>query len=282
MKTVRFPIGEVIFREDDPSDCMYEIRQGRVGIFLDYEGENQRKIAELTADQFLGEMGMIEDVPRSATAVALQDGTALLRIDEAELAEYFLDRSEQLLQLMKQISSRTRERTVQYYDTCRALAAAVAAEKSGTEKDAGLKNELEEISKTAEKTAKKKRYNPAVNTALFRYVLQDLEETEGNRELVKASLAERLTVRHLELKKIHVNPDDEFTDPNIGPSDRIIAEYMDLIQVLQFQKADIFEEPVLVNKMKAGGYMLLNGHHRWAAALQRGLSKIHVSVMNPD
>ena len=282
MKTVRFPIGEVIFRQDDPSDCMYEIRSGRVGIYLDYEGENQKKIAELTADQFLGEMGMIEDVPRSATAVALSDGTALMKIDDAELGEYFLDRPEQLLQLMKQLSSRIRERTVQYYDTCRALAAAVAAEKSGTEKDESLKNELEEISKTAEKTANKKRYNPAVNTALFRYVLQDLEETEGNRELTKASLVERLTVRHLELKQIHVNPDDEFTDPNIGPSDRIISEYMDLIQVLQFQKADIFEEPILVNKMKAGGYMLLNGHHRWAAALQRGLSKIHVSIMNPD
>ena len=57
---------------------------------------------------------------------------------------------------------------------------------------------------------------------------------------------------------------------------------MDLIRNLQFQHSDIFDEPVLVNRMKAGGYMILNGHHRWAAALQRGLDRLHVQIMNPE
>ncbi len=282
MKMLSFSIGEVIFRQDEASDHMYEICQGRVGIFLDYESENQKMIAELSAGQFLGEMGMIEDLPRSATAVALQDGTALLAVAEDEIPAYFRDRPEQMLLLMKQLSFRIRERTQQYDDTRRALAAAIAAEKEGSEKDAVLQQELETISAAAEATAKKKSYNPMVNTSLFQYVLQDLEETEGNRELIKAGVVERLTVRHLPIKEMHVNPEDEFTDPNIGPSDRIISEYMELIRTLQYQKADIFEEPVIVNKMKAGGYMLLNGHHRWAAALQRGLTRLHVSITNPD
>ena len=28
--------------------------------------------------------------------------------------------------------------------------------------------------------------------------------------------------------------------------------------------------------------MILNGHHRWAAALQRGLDRLHVQLMNPE
>ena len=282
MKKTSFPIGAVIFRQGDHSDFLYEICQGRVGVFLDYETENQKKIAELSEGQYFGEMGLIEDSPRSATAVALQDGTVLLTLTEEELPAYYGEKPEQVLELMKQLSSRIRERTGQYYDVCRALAASVAAEKEGAGKDEALRQEMESIAETAEKPRKKTHYNPVVKTALFQYVLEDLEKTEGNRELVKASLFERRMVRHLPLKELHVNPDDEFTDPEIGPSDRIISEYMELIKILQFQKADIFEEPVLVNKMKAGGYMLLNGHHRWAAAWKRGMEKIHASIMNPD
>ena len=191
-------------------------------------------------------------------------------------------KTDRLLDLMRQLSARTRERTLQYHEVCRALSAAVAAHKQGAEKDPALKQELEHISQAAEKRTKKKSYNPAVNTALFRYVLDDLEKTEGNRELVRVGFLERRRVRHLSPRELHVNPDDEFTDPNIGPSDRIISEYMDLIRNLQFQHSDIFDEPVLVNRMKAGGYMILNGHHRWAAALQRGLDRLHVQLMNPE
>ena len=262
-----FSLGDVIFRQQDPSDLVYEICRGRVGIFLDYETENQKMIADLSDGQFFGEMGVIEGSPRSATAVSLADGTLLRPVTEDELPAFLRENPDRLLTLMRQLSARTRERTLQYHEVCRALSAAVAAHKQGTEKDPALKQELEHISQAAEKPAKKKSYNPAVNTALFRYVLDDLAKTEGNRELVRVGFLERRRVRHL-------SP--------LGPSDRIISEYMDLIRNLQFQRADIFDEPVLVNKMKAGGYMILNGHHRWAAALQRGLDRLHVQIMNPE
>ncbi len=277
-----FSLGDVIFRQQDPSDLVYEICRGRVGIFLDYETENQKMIADLSAGQFFGEMGVIEASPRSATAVSLADGTLLRPVTEDELPAFLRENPDRLLTLMRQLSARTRERTLQYHEVCRALSAAVAAHKQGAEKDPALKQELEHISQAAEKRTKKKSYNPAVNTALFRYVLDDLEKTEGNRELVRVGFLERRRVRHLSPRELHVNPDDEFTDPNIGPSDRIISEYMDLIRNLQFQHSDIFDEPVLVNRMKAGGYMILNGHHRWAAALQRGLDRLHVQLMNPE
>ena len=44
---------------------------------------------------------------------------------------------------------------------------------------------------------------------------------------------------------------------------------------------DVFPEPVIVHKMKPDGYMILNGHHRWAAALKTGLSKLRIEITNP-
>ncbi len=168
-----FSLGDIIFRQQDPSDLVYEICRGRVGIFLDYETENQKMIADLSDGQFFGEMGVIEGSPRSATAVSLADGTLLRPVTEDELPAFLRENPDRLLTLMRQLSARTRERTLQYHEVCRALSAAVAAHKQGAEKDPALKQELEHISQAAEKPAKKKSYNPAVNTALFRYVLDE-------------------------------------------------------------------------------------------------------------
>jgi len=42
-----------------------------------------------------------------------------------------------------------------------------------------------------------------------------------------------------------------------------------------------FEEPIMVAKMDHGDYMIVNGHHRWAAAIKVGLDKVRVIVVNP-
>ena len=41
---------EVIFSEGDKSDCMYDIRQGRVGIFANYGTKEEKLLTELTVD----------------------------------------------------------------------------------------------------------------------------------------------------------------------------------------------------------------------------------------
>ena len=59
---------EVIFRQGEPSRCMYRIQSGRVGIFLNYGENRETKLAELTAGRYFGEMGLLDSAPRSATA----------------------------------------------------------------------------------------------------------------------------------------------------------------------------------------------------------------------
>jgi CRP/FNR family cyclic AMP-dependent transcriptional regulator len=61
---------EPVFVETEPGAGMYVIRSGRVDIFLNYRDENPLMLAELEAGDFFGEMALLGDTSRSATAVA--------------------------------------------------------------------------------------------------------------------------------------------------------------------------------------------------------------------
>ena len=121
MKTLTFGKNEVIFRQGDDAKTMYDILSGRVGVYTDYGTAEEREIAVLDSGSTVGEMGMIELWPRSATAVALEDGTDLAEISESELRDYFADKPEKLLRIMKQLSHSLRETTQKYVDVCRTV-----------------------------------------------------------------------------------------------------------------------------------------------------------------
>ncbi len=119
------------------------------------------------------------------------------------------------------------------------------------------------------------------NTKLMQLIADDIERYKDSRKLVHASLFERLFKRSIPLSELHPNPDDEFAEPSIGPNGSIISEYTEKIKEYQRWQDDIFPEPILVQKMKPDGYMIINGHHRWAAAVQMGIPKIHAAIVNP-
>ena len=151
MKDVSFHAGDVVFREGEMQLSMYEVRKGSVGIYLDYGTEQERQLTVLKEKQLFGEMGLLEAAPRSATAVALQDGTFLRVIDEEEFNAFFQDKPELLLQILKQLSARIRENTEKYEQVCRTLAESVKADRSGAEKSTELTRQMESIGAEAKK-----------------------------------------------------------------------------------------------------------------------------------
>ena len=151
MNTLFFKKGDVIFRQGEFPSVMYDIAKGTVGVFADYETEQVHQLAELKAGDFLGEMGMIEVYPRSATAVALEDGTVLNEIGENELNAYFNDKPEKLLKIMKQVSARIREIDEKYLNACRVAFESAAAEAESTGKSEQLKEKMEAIYEEYEK-----------------------------------------------------------------------------------------------------------------------------------
>lgn len=118
--SVTFRPGQVIFRSGEEAGCLYEILEGSVSIYADYGMASQKKLAVLSRDQLFGEMGILDDMPRSATAVAEQ-GCSVLMVDRAYFEQYFRDKPMKMLQLLQQMCMQLRSLTGQYLEVCTAL-----------------------------------------------------------------------------------------------------------------------------------------------------------------
>jgi CRP/FNR family cyclic AMP-dependent transcriptional regulator len=68
IETRKIRAGDVIFREGDKADELFVIKSGSVRIQV-----GNRTMADLAADNIFGEMALIDNEPRSATAVAITD-----------------------------------------------------------------------------------------------------------------------------------------------------------------------------------------------------------------
>lgn len=138
-----FDRGEVIFREGERSDCMYDIDAGRVGIYADYGTQRQKLLAELVPNMFFGEMGLFGGKTRSAAAVALEDGTCVEQIFERELPELYAKNSVKVLLILGHLSSRLRQLTNDYLRSCKALADAQGELEAGRQMTAETRMQLE-------------------------------------------------------------------------------------------------------------------------------------------
>ena len=69
MTRKHFAEGEVLFKEGDPSGHVFRLVSGAVEIFRELDGE-RILLGTVGAGQFIGEMGVVENRPRSATAQA--------------------------------------------------------------------------------------------------------------------------------------------------------------------------------------------------------------------
>lgn len=70
MRHLLFERDQVIFAEGEPSNFTYRILEGSVDILVGGRHGGNRRIASLGPQDIFGEMGIIDDSPRSATAIA--------------------------------------------------------------------------------------------------------------------------------------------------------------------------------------------------------------------
>ena len=117
-------------------------------------------------------------------------------------------------------------------------------------------------------------------TEFEKYLKDELEKYSTQSFPLKAGILTRLFVKKADCSKLHPNPNDEFCFPEVGPSYRIIGEYEKKYRDAERHGQQFEEEPLIVEKMYPDGYMLINGHHRWAAALRMGKKSIPVKVVN--
>jgi CRP/FNR family cyclic AMP-dependent transcriptional regulator len=99
--------GDLIVRQGEVGDCMYEILDGRVEVIHEIAGKEVR-LAELGRGDFFGEMALFDHEVRSATVRALGPVRALT-IDKRTLLRRITEDPSLAFRILEKMSRRIRE-----------------------------------------------------------------------------------------------------------------------------------------------------------------------------
>jgi CRP-like cAMP-binding protein len=102
-----YGVGDVIVRQGEMGDCMYEILDGRVEVIHESEGKEVR-LAELGRGDFFGEMALFDHEVRSATVRAL-DSVRALTIDKRTLLRRITEDPSLAFRILEKMSHRIRD-----------------------------------------------------------------------------------------------------------------------------------------------------------------------------
>jgi MFS family permease len=73
------PAGTVLIRQGDEAEALWILTRGELSVSVAGDGPQPRELAPVTAPGYVGELGLLHGIPRTATVVTSQDST-LLRI----------------------------------------------------------------------------------------------------------------------------------------------------------------------------------------------------------
>ena len=99
---------DLIFREGDASEAAYLIVSGSVRIVKGYGTDKPKEIAVVGAGEYVGEMGAIDNVPRSASAVA-QGQVVCAPVTPADFMDMLRKNPDEAIDLLKILFERLRE-----------------------------------------------------------------------------------------------------------------------------------------------------------------------------
>ncbi len=100
--------GEVIIREGDRGDKLYVLLEGEVAIIKNHGTPSEHRLATMTSSDFIGEMAILDDAPRSATAVAVAP-SKLLTLDGMSLKELIRQMPEIAFAIFPVLTHRVRD-----------------------------------------------------------------------------------------------------------------------------------------------------------------------------
>ncbi len=102
-----FEDGEVVVRQGEVGDSMFVIQEGRVGVYLERDGE-EVLLAEPGAGEIIGEMAIFEHKPRSATVRALGQ-SRILTIDRKNFMRRVSEDPSLAFRILETMSHRIRD-----------------------------------------------------------------------------------------------------------------------------------------------------------------------------
>ena len=100
--------GDRIFEINDQGDHLYLMVSGKVGISIEPKPGSSNLIASFGPGDCFGEMNLLDDLPRSATAHVLEDAV-VLTLEKSRLRGLILSYPEISIGLLRSLSMRLRE-----------------------------------------------------------------------------------------------------------------------------------------------------------------------------
>ena len=82
LRSRRYQRGEVVFHQDDPGDRLHIVIEGVVKISIISEDGREKDLVLFRPGECFGEMALVDDSPRSATATAVEDSETLVLLRE--------------------------------------------------------------------------------------------------------------------------------------------------------------------------------------------------------
>ena len=105
---VRLPAGRVLFQAGDPGNGCYRVEDGLLKVTMVWSSGAERILAFLGRGAIVGELAALDDLPRSASVVAVRDATASFLSNAA--FEAFAERHSELYKsLLRLLAKRLRE-----------------------------------------------------------------------------------------------------------------------------------------------------------------------------
>jgi CRP-like cAMP-binding protein len=106
----RYSAGQTVFEEGEVGTEMYVIQSGTVEVIKRSRRGEDKLLATLEKGDFFGEMSILEDVPRTASARAKTD-VELVRINQSTFDEMLRHNAEIAVRMLRKLSRRLRETT---------------------------------------------------------------------------------------------------------------------------------------------------------------------------
>lgn len=102
-----FAKGHLLFREGEPGKVMYVVQSGKVRISKQVRGV-EKTLVVLGAGEFFGEMSILNNKPRSATA-SIEEPAKLLTIDPKTFEAMVRGNAEIAIRLIKKLAQRLQD-----------------------------------------------------------------------------------------------------------------------------------------------------------------------------
>ena len=106
-REVELSPGLPVFTKREDADAMFIVLSGRIKIFTDSSGKKRKTFAYLKEGDFFGEMALLEDLPRTASAQAVE-ASRLLLIRKKDFQRLLVKDPRLALYLLKTLCERLR------------------------------------------------------------------------------------------------------------------------------------------------------------------------------